>query len=111
VGLEIIDGIREPMTNHSGLRGLCSPPDGCALKTLMGVKGRQKKRLGASRETRSWKSAIFVICYHLPAAASFAHFQNFSAARLSLPFGAAMPKATGFGSGVSCNSFSRRPTV
>jgi hypothetical protein len=48
--------------------------------------------------------------YHL-AAASFAHCQNFSAAGLRRPFGAAMPIENGFGSGMRCKSFTRFPKV
>ena len=44
-------------------------------------------------------------------AASFAHSQNFSAAGLSRPFGAAMPIEIGFGSGVRRKSFTRFPKL
>jgi hypothetical protein len=47
--------------------------------------------------------------YRLSEAASLAHCQNVSAAGLSVPFRAASPMGTIFGSGVSGNIFTRRP--
>ncbi len=48
---------------------------------------------------------------YLLAAASLAHCQNFSAAKLSFSFRAAMQKAIGFGSGVRRKSFTRFPKL
>src|SRR5437588_9719442 len=45
--------------------------------------------------------------YHLFDAASLAHCQNFSAARLSRPFVPTMTTEIGFGSGVMCKNFTR----
>jgi hypothetical protein len=46
---------------------------------------------------------------HFFAAISLAHCQNFSAAKLSFSFRAAMQRAIGFGSGVRRKSFTRFP--
>jgi hypothetical protein len=48
---------------------------------------------------------------YLLATASFAHYQNFSAAGLGRPFGATMATPVGFGSGVICRSFTRFPKL
>ena len=48
---------------------------------------------------------------YLIAAASLAHCQNFSAAKLSFSFRAAMQRAIGFGSGVRRKSFTRFPKL
>jgi hypothetical protein len=49
--------------------------------------------------------------YHFFETASLAHCQNFSAAGLSFPFGAAMPIEIGLGSGMRRTRFRRFPKL
>jgi hypothetical protein len=66
----------------------------------------------AYRWPASKPSAYFLFrCVPVAAAASFAHCQNFSVARLSRPLRAAMPTEMGFGSGVRRKSFTRFPRL
>jgi ArsR family transcriptional regulator, arsenate/arsenite/antimonite-responsive transcriptional repressor len=54
---------------------------------------------------------LYTECCTGNAAASFAHCQNFSVARLSRPLRAAMPTEMGFGSGVRRKSLTRFPRL